>query len=90
MLDKIKGTDKEMLISKVMLRSLMKAKYSHSNAGHFGLGFKYYCHFTSPIRRYPDLLIHRIIKEYIKFGIDEKRFEIIKEAVSFLNLFLFF
>ena len=81
MLDKIKGTDKEMLISKVMLRSLMKAKYSHSNDGHFGLGFKYYCHFTSPIRRYPDLLIHRIIKEYIKFGIDDKRFEQLKGIV---------
>lgn len=73
MIEKIKGTDKELLISKVMLRSLMKAKYSNANEGHFGLAFQYYCHFTSPIRRYPDLVIHRIIKEFIKYGIDEKR-----------------
>lgn len=75
MLSKIKGTDKELLISKVMLRSLMKAKYSNSNDGHFGLAFKYYCHFTSPIRRYPDLAIHRIIKEFITRGIDDRRAE---------------
>ena len=73
MLTKIKDTDKEMLISKVMLRSLMKAKYSKSNEGHFGLSFKYYCHFTSPIRRYPDLAIHRIIKEFITKGINGNR-----------------
>lgn len=73
MLAKIRGTEREMLISKVMLRSLMKAKYSDSNEGHFGLAFRYYCHFTSPIRRYPDLAIHRIIKEYINGGLDADR-----------------
>ena len=73
MLEQIKGTDKELLISKVMLRSLMKAKYSPSNDGHFGLAFKYYCHFTSPIRRYPDLAIHRIIKESLRYGITDDR-----------------
>ncbi len=69
----IKGTREELLISKVMLRSLMKAKYSPECLGHFGLGFTYYCHFTSPIRRYPDLAIHRIIKEFVKYGMDERR-----------------
>lgn len=73
MLADIRGTEREMLISKVMLRSLMKAKYSDSNEGHFGLAFRYYCHFTSPIRRYPDLAIHRIIKEYINGGLDADR-----------------
>ncbi len=73
MLAEIRGTEREMLISKVMLRSLMKAKYSDSNEGHFGLAFRYYCHFTSPIRRYPDLAIHRIIKEYINGGLDADR-----------------
>lgn len=73
MLAEIRGTEREMLISKVMLRSLMKAKYSDSNEGHFGLAFRYYCHFTSPIRRYPDLAIHRIIKKYINGGLDADR-----------------
>ncbi len=72
-LQKIKGSKKELLISKVMLRSLMKAKYSENCLGHFGLGFTHYCHFTSPIRRYPDLVVHRILKEHLKYGIDEKR-----------------
>ena len=72
-LNKIKGTREELVVSKVMLRSLMKAKYSPECLGHFGLSFKYYCHFTSPIRRYPDLAIHRIIKEFLHGGISEKR-----------------
>ncbi|MBE7052480.1 MAG: ribonuclease R [Ruminococcaceae bacterium] len=72
-LKKIKGTNKELMISKVMLRSLMKAKYSEINLGHFGLGFDHYCHFTSPIRRYPDLAIHRIIKEHLKYGLTDNR-----------------
>lgn len=69
----IKGSEKEAVISKYMLRTLMKAKYSTENCGHFGLAFPYYCHFTSPIRRYPDLVIHRIIKEHLKYGITDKR-----------------
>lgn len=82
MLEQIKGTDRELLISKVMLRSLMKAKYSPSNDGHFGLAFKYYCHFTSPIRRYPDLAIHRIIKETLKYGISDDRRRKLEKFVS--------
>lgn len=82
MLAEIRGTDREMLISKVMLRSLMKAKYSESNEGHFGLAFRYYCHFTSPIRRYPDLAIHRIIKEYINGRLDDERAQHYAKFVS--------
>lgn len=60
----IAGKPEEALIEDLMLRSLMKAKYSTQNLGHFGLAFKYYTHFTSPIRRYPDLAVHRLLKEY--------------------------
>ncbi len=64
-LKSVKDTPEERVIAKTMLRSLMKAEYSSENEGHFGLAAKYYCHFTSPIRRYPDLCIHRILKMFI-------------------------
>lgn len=82
LLEKVKGKKEERIISTVMLRSLMKAKYSHENLGHFGLAAKYYCHFTSPIRRYPDLVIHRIIKESIGKGINEKRQQFLTQFVQ--------
>lgn len=64
-LDSIAGRDEEHMISSYMLRSLMKAEYRPENLGHFGLSAKYYCHFTSPIRRYPDLAIHRVLKDFL-------------------------
>ena len=59
------GTSQYTLINRVMLRSMQKAKYSPVDVGHFGLSKEHYCHFTSPIRRYPDLVIHRIIKDFL-------------------------
>lgn len=69
------GSDSERVISRVALRSMKKAVYDTSCDGHFGLGFRYYCHFTSPIRRYPDLMIHRIIKETLHGVIEGQRYE---------------
>ena len=65
-LDKISGEPEEDMIAKAMLRSLMKAAYRDENLGHFGLAAKYYCHFTSPIRRYPDLAVHRVLKGHLR------------------------
>lgn len=73
LLKEVKGQSYENVVNTVMLRSMKKAFYDVSCDGHFGLGVKYYCHFTSPIRRYPDLIIHRIIKEIIDGGISDKR-----------------
>jgi len=67
-LREVKGKPEERIISTVLLKSMKKAVYSPSNIGHFGLGLDFYTHFTSPIRRYPDLMVHRILKEVITDG----------------------
>ena len=78
-LDKIKGTEYEKVISTLILRTLKVARYESENKGHFGIASKYYCHFTSPIRRYPDLYIHRIISEYL-----EKGYNLSEDRINYL------
>ena len=65
-LEEVKGKDEEKVVSNLVLRTLKVARYEAENKGHFGIASKYYCHFTSPIRRYPDLFIHRVISEYLE------------------------
>ena len=83
-LEEVKGKDEEKVISNLVLRTLKVARYEAENQGHFGIASKYYCHFTSPIRRYPDLFIHRIISEYLKdnYDVGEKFIEEYKKQAD--------
>lgn len=85
-IEQVKGKDEEVVINTLLLRSLKQARYSPECIGHFGLAAKYYCHFTSPIRRYPDLIIHRIIKEFINGRLDEKKTNNLVKAVDYASI----
>ncbi|AZV58590.1 ribonuclease R [Clostridium sp. AWRP] len=81
--EKVKGKKEEIVVSTLLLRSMKQARYSSECVGHFGLAARYYCHFTSPIRRYPDLIIHRIIKEFINGRLTDNRIKTLVKEVDY-------
>jgi ribonuclease R len=83
LLNDVKGKEEENVVNEVAIRSMAKAIYSETNIGHFGLGFKYYTHFTSPIRRYPDLIVHRLLHDY-SGKITQKQREQIAESIPYI------
>ncbi|OAA90053.1 ribonuclease R [Clostridium ljungdahlii] len=82
-IEKVKGKKEEIVVSTLLLRSMKQARYSSECVGHFGLAARYYCHFTSPIRRYPDLIIHRIIKEFINGRLTDNRIKTLVKEVDY-------
>ena len=84
--NKVRGKKEETVVNTLLLRSMKQARYSPECIGHFGLAAKYYCHFTSPIRRYPDLIIHRIIKKHLRGKLDEKTTRRFIGAVDYASI----
>jgi ribonuclease R len=82
LIESVKGAPEEYVINEVAIRSMAKAVYSEKNIGHFGLGFNYYTHFTSPIRRYPDLVVHRLLHEYSAGVSNERKSQLSKRLPS--------